>query len=304
LLREGERAQPDWLFKFLRNPTPIRSQHFVDEKGTEKGVVILRMPRFSLSEEDAMSLVNYFAAVDKTTNPGVKLDYPYFAVKEREEDYLAKQSQAYVARLKEPQIKERMEKIQPVWDRMLDEQMADLTEKLSVAEKALKAAEGDEKKTAESRRNELRKQLDDLQAQARQKNKDGSFYKAQRKEWEKNAYAIDAYRLLGNYNLCLKCHPVGRLDVDEAIGPRLDLVPERLRPEWTQRWIASPQRLLIYPVGQHPMPQPFGRGKLEYQETFAGSSLEQANAIRDVLMNLHQVADMPANRLYHPEGAK
>jgi mono/diheme cytochrome c family protein len=304
LLREGERAQPDWLFKFLRNPTPIRSQHFVDDKGTEKGVVILRMPRFSLSEEDAMSLVNYFAAVDKTTNPGVKLDYPYIAVKEREEDYLAKQSQAYVARLKEPQIKERMEKIQPVWDRMLDEQMADVTEKLAVAEKALKAAEGDEKKTAEARRNELRKQLDDLQAQARQKNKDGSFYKAQRKEWEKNAYAIDAYRLLGNYNLCLKCHPVGRLDVDEAIGPRLDLVPERLRPEWTQRWIASPQRLLIYPVGQHPMPQPFGRGKLEYQETFAGSSLEQANAIRDVLMNLHQVADMPANRLYHPEGAK
>ena len=35
-----------------------------------------------------------------------------------------------------------------------------------------------------------------------------------------------------------------------------------------------------------------------------GPSLEQATAIRDVLMNLHQVADMPANRLYHPEGAK
>ena len=113
-----------------------------------------------------------------------------------------------------------------------------------------------------------------------------------------------AFRLLGNYNLCLKCHPVGRLDVDEAIGPRLDIAPSRLRPDWTQRWIASPQRLLIYPVGQHPMPQPFGRQKLEYQEIFAGSSLEQATAIRDVLMNLHQVADMPANRLYHPEGAK
>jgi hypothetical protein len=251
-----------------------------------------------------MALVNYFAAVDKMSNPGVKLDYPYVAVKEREDDYLTKQSQAYVARLKDPQVKERLEKMQPVWDRMLDERMADLTEKLAVAEKALQAAQGDDKKTATARRDELRKQLDDLQAQARQKDKTGGFYQAQRDDWKKNAYALDAYRLLGNYNLCLKCHPVGRLDVDEAIGPRLDQVPARLRPEWTQRWIASPQRLLIYPVGQHPMPQPFIRGKLEYQETFAGSSLEQATAIRDVLMNLQQVADMPANRLYHPEGAK
>src|SRR5207245_3280305 len=44
LLREGERAQPDWLFKFLRNPTPIPSKHLFDDKGTEKGVLILRMP--------------------------------------------------------------------------------------------------------------------------------------------------------------------------------------------------------------------------------------------------------------------
>jgi mono/diheme cytochrome c family protein len=304
LLREGERAQPDWLFSFLRNPVPIRSQHTVDAQGNEKGVVILRMPRFSLSEEDAISLVNYFGAVDKMSNPGVNLDYPYLAVKEREDDYLSKQSQAYVARLKEPQIKERMEKMLPVWDRMLDERMTDVTEKLAVAEKALKAAEGDDKKTAETRRNDLRKQLDELQAEARQKDKTGAFYKTQREEWKKDAYALDAYRLLGNYNLCLKCHPVGRLDVDEAIGPRLDPVPSRLRPEWTLRWIASPQRLLIYPVGQHPMPQPFGKGKLEYQDVFAGSSLEQGTAIRDVLMNLHQVADLPANRLYHPEGAK
>jgi mono/diheme cytochrome c family protein len=304
LLREGERAQPDWLFGFLRNPVPIRSQHTVDANGTEKGVLILRMPRFSLSEEDAMSLVNYFAAVDKASNPGVKLDYPYVAVKEREDDYLQKQSQGYFARLTDAQKEERNQKMQPVWDRMLEELMGDVTEKIAVAEKAAKAAQGDDKKTAEMRLTSLRDQLKDLQNQARQKEKTGSFYKAQESDWKKNAYALDAYRLLGNYNLCLKCHPVGRLDVDEAIGPRLDLVPARLRPEWTARWLASPQRLLIYPVGQHPMPQPFGKGKLEYQENFAGQSLEQATAIRDILMNLTQVADMPANRLYHPEGAK
>jgi mono/diheme cytochrome c family protein len=304
LLREGERAQPDWLFGFLRNPVPIRSQHTVDEKGTEKGVLILRMPRFSLSEDDAMALVNYFAAVDRASNPGIRLEYPYVAVKEREDDFLASKSEAYVGRMSQEQIKDRLERMQPVWDRMLEEKMADATEKLAVAEKALKAAQGDDKKTAEARRDELRKELDKLQAEARQKDKLGPFYQARREEWQKNVYALDAFRLLGNYNLCLKCHPVGRLDVDEAIGPRLDIAPSRLRPDWTQRWIASPQRLLIYPVGQHPMPQPFGRQKLEYQEIFAGSSLEQATAIRDVLMNLHQVADMPANRLYHPEGAK
>src|SRR5437667_12735267 len=110
-----------------------------------------------------MSLVNYFAAVDKTSNPGVKLDYPYLAVKEREDDYLSKQSQAYVAHLKEPQIKERMEKMQPVWDRMLDEQMTDVNEKLAVAEKALKAAEGDDKKTAETRSSAPGKPADQLQ---------------------------------------------------------------------------------------------------------------------------------------------
>jgi len=304
LLREGERAQPDWLFGFLRNPIPIRSQHTVDENGTEKGVMILRMPRFSLSEDDAMALVNYFSAVDRASNPGVKLDYPYIAVKEREDDFLARKSQEYIARLSEAQIKERLQRMQPVWDRMLEEQMGDLTEKIAAAEKAAKAAQGDDKKTADTRLANLREQLKNVQGEAGRKDKEGKFFKAQQEDWKKNAYALDAFRLLGNYNLCLKCHPVGRLDVDEAIGPRLDLAPSRLRPDWTQRWIASPQRLLIYPVGQHPMPQPFGRQKLEYQEIFAGASLEQATAVRDVLMNLHQVADMPANRLYHPEGAK
>jgi mono/diheme cytochrome c family protein len=304
LLRQGERAQPDWLFGFLRNPVPIRSQHSVDANGIEKGVLILRMPRFSLSEEDAMALVNYFAAVDKASNPGVKLDYPYLAVKEREDDFLQKKSVDYFKHLTDDQKKQRMENMRPVWDRMLEERMGDVTEKIATAEKAAKAAEGDDKKAAEARLADLRKELANLQSDAKKKDRTGPFHEAQQKEWQKNIYAMDAYRLLVNYNLCLKCHPVGRRDVDEAIGPRLDLVPSRLRPEWTQRWLASPQRLLIYPIGQHPMPQPFGKTKVEYQEIFAGSSLEQATAIRDVLMNLQQVAEMPANRLYLPEGAK
>src|SRR5262249_20796151 len=74
LFREGEKVQPEWLFKFLRNPPSIRPQR--DEK-TGSGTLLLRMPRFSMSDEEAMTLVNYFAAVDKVNNPGEGLHYPY-----------------------------------------------------------------------------------------------------------------------------------------------------------------------------------------------------------------------------------
>src|SRR5206468_11622688 len=56
LHHEGEKVQPSWLFQFLLNPKPIRP------------LTVLRMPKFSLSEEDAMALVNYFAAVERITN--------------------------------------------------------------------------------------------------------------------------------------------------------------------------------------------------------------------------------------------
>lgn len=42
LAREGEKVQPDWLYDFLREPTPIRPQ------------VVLRMPKFNMSEDDAL----------------------------------------------------------------------------------------------------------------------------------------------------------------------------------------------------------------------------------------------------------
>src|SRR5207245_8036261 len=53
---EGEKAQPDWLFKFLRNPHMIRP------------ITVLRMPKFNMSADDAQAIVNYFGAVDKTQN--------------------------------------------------------------------------------------------------------------------------------------------------------------------------------------------------------------------------------------------
>src|SRR5439155_1626805 len=59
LIREGEKVQPGWRFQFLRNPISIRP------------MTVLRMPKFNMSDEDAMAIVNYFTAVDQITNPGI-----------------------------------------------------------------------------------------------------------------------------------------------------------------------------------------------------------------------------------------
>ncbi|MFQ5732656.1 MAG: hypothetical protein ACE5KM_11975, partial [Planctomycetaceae bacterium] len=72
LYREGHKVQTPWLYQFLRDPVRLRP------------MTVLRMPRFSLSREDAQTLANYFAAVD-----GVP--YPYQNVPQRTPGYIAKQ---------------------------------------------------------------------------------------------------------------------------------------------------------------------------------------------------------------------
>src|SRR5262249_39249067 len=89
LLWEGEKVQPSWLFQFLLNPQPIRP------------MAVLRMPRFNMSEDEARTLVNYFAALERMGNPGIGLTYPYLAVPQREDEFWARQSAEYVARLKQ-----------------------------------------------------------------------------------------------------------------------------------------------------------------------------------------------------------
>ena len=99
LIREGERVQPDWLFRFLRHPTIIRPQ-FSRQGAIEKGMMVLRMPRFNMSDEDAQAIVNYFAAVDKTTNTGIGLQYPYSMIPQRDEGYFKEHAAQYLAKLK------------------------------------------------------------------------------------------------------------------------------------------------------------------------------------------------------------
>ncbi len=59
---EGAKVQPDWLFGFLKSPVPIRPW------------LKLRMPTFNLSDEDAKTIVDYFAARAHNEAPFVYVD--------------------------------------------------------------------------------------------------------------------------------------------------------------------------------------------------------------------------------------
>ena len=57
LIGEGQKVQPDWLFGFLKNPTPIRPW------------LQVRMPTFGLNDEEANAIIAYFTALDQATYP-------------------------------------------------------------------------------------------------------------------------------------------------------------------------------------------------------------------------------------------
>src|SRR5262249_44744662 len=153
----GEKVQTSWLFQFLKNPTKIRR------------VTILRMPRFNMSDDEAMTFVNYFAAIDRRENPAVNLTYPYETVPQRSDDYLAKEGEQYrkdlMERLGQSALQQRAdrEKLQTlVWDRMLQDRITELEGDVKAAEAAMKAAKGDDQKSAQARRDQLQAELKTL----------------------------------------------------------------------------------------------------------------------------------------------
>lgn len=289
LTHEGEKVQPSWLFQFLKNPQPIRP------------LTILRMPKFNMSDDEAMALVTYFAAVDKESNPGVTVNYPYMAVPQRDEGFWQTHAAGYTARLKDLKLDDkRIDELKPIWERLLNEQILNRKAEVEKAEQTLKTGKDEAtKKAAQTALDASKESLAKLDADAKSKDGKGGFFQEQMQSWESlESYAGDAYRLVANNSICLTCHSVGRLKIQDAKGPPLELSAERLRPDWTLRWVANPQRFLTYPSV---MPQNFPNDKTKppFPE-FAGTWLEQATAARDVLMNILRVADMPVNRFYQP----
>ena len=294
LQREGEKVQPPWLFQFLKNPQPVR---FLREQFPGGGAMgtILRMPRFNMSDDEAMTLVNYFASVDKLGDPADGLNYPYSAIPQRDDHFWQDRTAQYVARLGKERVEERLKALQPTWEALLRDQVSEIERNLRGAEESIKTAKPDEKKAAEQLRDNLKKELDE----AKERVKKRDFTTLNQNWLQKEAYATDAYRLLTNYNNpCMSCHQVANLPPKQAQGPSLNLSAERLRPDWTLKWIANPVRMLSY---DSPMPANFLRDKVEKGQStlssdFIGTPFEQAEAVRDILMMLPKVADMPVNR--------
>jgi mono/diheme cytochrome c family protein len=288
LIREGERVQPNWLYQFLLNPKAIRPQ------------VILRMPRFNMSAEEATALTNSFAAVDRLNNPGAGLTKEFVAVEQRSDDFWRSKTEAYVRQLGNEKVAQRLKELQPTWEMVLKDRVNDLERRLAAAEAAVKQATGDDaKKAAEEARAAVEKSLKEAKEKLDKKD-----FKDLDEQWKtRDAYAADGYRLLFGHakGVCFTCHIAN--GVGAAQGPPLDVAFERLRPEWTLKWIGNPARMFAYNTV---MPVNFPSNERTSQELFDGPPLEQIMAIRDVLMNFPRVAELPANRFYRlgPVGGK
>jgi len=94
----------------------------------------------------------------------------------------------------------------------------------------------------------------------------------------------DALKIVTDNDYCIKCHRLGDyspLGSVAALAPNLDQVSSRLRPEFLKRWLANPQRTLPY-TG---MPVNFPQDKPARPELFDGTSLQQLQAVVDLLSN-------------------
>jgi hypothetical protein len=85
-------------------------------------------------------------------------------------------------------------------------------------------------------------------------------------------------------NYCVKCHKVGDYvpqGAPSAHSPALDRVAERLRPEFVEKWIANPARILPYTA----MPALIKPDKPADQKLFPGTSDEQLQGLVDLLLD-------------------
>jgi hypothetical protein len=103
-------------------------------------------------------------------------------------------------------------------------------------------------------------------------------------------YLESGLNVVTDSNYCVKCHLIGDFSPGgstKAMGPRLDRVYSRLRPDYMQRWIGDPVRILPYTI----MPVNFPPNKPADQKLFAGSSEEQVNGVVDLLANFDRLAE-------------
>jgi hypothetical protein len=124
LHREGERIQPNWLYGFLRNPEVIRPE----------GYMLLRMPKFNMSGDEATMLVDYFTAAARLNNPGAGVTAQYLNVEQREPDFWQRLTREYVQGIKQQEetLKGIVAKLDQLGKKIADEK--DPTKKKALEE--------------------------------------------------------------------------------------------------------------------------------------------------------------------------
>lgn len=107
-------------------------------------------------------------------------------------------------------------------------------------------------------------------------------------------YLSQSWKLLNNKALCLACHSVGGTPAQQAEGakeavrgPNLEHAVDRLRPDWTLLWLSDPRWITPYTQ----MPVNFELDKKKFTESFNGNGAVQVKAVRDALMNYHQLME-------------
>jgi mono/diheme cytochrome c family protein len=278
------------------------------------------MPKFNMSEDEARTIVNYFAAIERHFNPDIDLVSPYPKVPQRAEldsDYWKAKTAKYIQNLKEKgQYDKEVEAYKPVWEKMIKDWNVDAKAAAERKEAAEKEVKKHEKAVADAKDD---KQKAQLQKDKEQADLTAGFWKTEKERLDKlveskslkaleedwghtQAYAVAGYRLV--VNQCNKCHAVGNLQAQQidGQGPSLSLAEARLRPEWSMRWIANPQRFVPY---NSAMPAYFKKSETAPLVIWVpGTHYEQIDAARDTILNLERISELPVTRYFMQSGGK
>lgn len=106
----------------------------------------------------------------------------------------------------------------------------------------------------------------------------------------------DAMNFVTDNSYCVRCHRVGDFrpsGLDRGQAPDLTDVYRRLRPDYLRTWIAKPTALLPYasmPVNIPYDPDAPELGTTVPQKLYHGNSVQQLDALVDLLMNYDQYA--------------
>ena len=110
-----------------------------------------------------------------------------------------------------------------------------------------------------------------------------------------------AMRIVTDNNYCIKCHIIGDPakggyepeGSDRAKAPNLADVARRLRPDFIRRWIANPAAVLPYTSMPSNIPYDATAPHLGgvSQELYPGTSIDQLDALVDLLMNYDEFSN-------------